>query len=84
MEAGNAAFLMGYDLQGVDLDQWHGQQDCEARNYEEETIAEARRIVAGQSEQLPTREHLRVVLAWLDGHEPLPAAPSVSGPGNPF
>ena len=87
MDIGNAAqiaygFVPGQEA--VELEQWHGQQDGEARRYEEETMEEARRIVAGQSEQLPTREHLRVALAWLDGHEPQPAAPSFSGPGNPF
>lgn len=84
MEAREAAHLMGYDLQGVDVEQWHGQQDCEARRYEEETIEEARRIVAGESSRLPSREHLRVALAWLDGHAPTPEPPALSGPGVPF
>ena len=44
------------------------QQSDEARVlYESEMVEEARAIVEGRSMMLATREHLRVVLDWLDG-----------------
>jgi len=41
--------------------------------YEIEVIEEARRLVAGELPGVPSLEHLRVLLAWLDGA--LPPAP---------
>lgn len=38
--------------------------------YEAEIVEQARQIAAGRSMALPTREHLRVVLSWLDGVGP--------------
>ncbi len=35
--------------------------------YETGVIEEARSIVAGESETVPTVEHLRVLIVWLDG-----------------
>lgn len=54
--------------------------------YEAEMIEEARRIVAGRSMLLPSREHLRVLLVWLDGREPerKREEPAWDAPGAPF
>lgn len=47
---------------------WEQQQVDEARaRYESAVVQEARAIVDGDSTQAPTAEHLRVLLAWLDG-----------------
>ena len=40
--------------------------------YEAGVIEEAREIVAGEIEQAPTVEHLRIALAWMDGARPAP------------
>ena len=39
--------------------------------YEMGLIEEARRLVAGELPGVPSLEHLRVLLAWLDGALPL-------------
>ena len=38
--------------------------------YEMGVIEEARRLVAGELPGVPSLEHLRVLLAWLDGALP--------------
>lgn len=35
--------------------------------YEREVVEQARDIVIGQSGAMPSHEHLRVLLQWLDG-----------------
>jgi hypothetical protein len=59
-------------------------QLMEAEQYEAEVVDEARRILAGESIKLPSREHLRVLLAWLDGRHTEREVPSWNGIGNPF
>ena len=46
-----------------------GQQQAEEgrARYESEMVEEARAIVEGRSMKLATKEHLWVVLDWLDG-----------------
>lgn len=40
--------------------------------YEMGLIEEARRLVAGDLPGVPSLEHLRVLLTWLDGARPRP------------
>jgi len=40
--------------------------------YEAAVIDEARAIVAGEIEQAPSVEHLRIALEWMDGARPAP------------
>ena len=47
-----------------DGDYW---SDLARDRYEAAMVAEARAIVAGASEKVPTWEHLRILLTWLDG-----------------
>lgn len=66
---------LNYKLQNLDgcaLDEqrecWEQQQVDEARaHYESAVVEEARAIVEGRTVKLATKEHLRVVLEWLDG-----------------
>lgn len=46
--------------------------------YEIGVIEEARRLVAGELPGVPSLEHLRVLLTWLDGA--LPPAPAIDTP----
>jgi hypothetical protein len=47
---------------------WEQQQVDEARaRYESAIVDEARAIVEGRNPKPVTKEHLRVVLEWLDG-----------------
>lgn len=47
---------------------WEQQQVDEARaRYESAVVEEARAIVEGRTMKLATKEHLRVLLDWLDG-----------------
>jgi len=52
-------------------DEWEDSGQLQAEEarvgYESEIVEEARAIVAGRSGKLATKEHLRVVLEWLDG-----------------
>ena len=41
-------------------------------NYESSVVRQARRVAAGQSTKPPSREHLRVLLRWLDAHATRP------------
>lgn len=43
------------------------QADEARARYESGIVEEARAIAAGRSAKLATREHLRVLLDWLDG-----------------
>lgn len=45
-------------------DYWSGVAEY---HYERELVEEARDIVAGRSTNPPRVEHLRVLIAWLDG-----------------
>ncbi len=51
-------------------DYWSGLYQ---QSYEADIIEEARSIVAGEVNQPPTVEHLRVLLSWLDGCQSVPA-----------
>jgi len=47
---------------------WEQQQSDDARaRYEAQIVAEARAIVGGERDSVPSLEHLRVLLEWLDG-----------------
>ena len=47
---------------------WEQKQVDDARaRYESGVVEEARAIVGGQSNKPASKEHLRVVLDWLDG-----------------
>lgn len=46
-------------------------------NYESSVVSQARRVVAGQSAELPNLEHLRVLLKWLDAHAMCPSGASL-------
>jgi hypothetical protein len=47
---------------------WEQKQVDEARaRYESTVVEEARAIVEGRSSEPASKEHLRVVLDWLDG-----------------
>jgi hypothetical protein len=43
------------------------QVDTAQARYETSVVEEARAIVAGQSSEPASKEHLRVILDWLDG-----------------
>lgn len=45
----------------------------ELSNYESSVVSHARCVVAGQSNELPSLEHLRVLLKWLDAHAVCPS-----------
>ena len=66
---------------------WAAEQAGDARACYECTLVErARRIVAGDSGEAPTREHLRVLLTWLDGRPPRGVPPPwpETASGRPF
>jgi hypothetical protein len=46
---------------------WEQQADEARAHYESGIVEEARAIAAGRSAKLASREHLRVLLDWLDG-----------------
>ena len=53
---------------GHQRESWEQQQVDEAQaHYESSVVEEARAIVAGRSKNPPAKEHLRVLLEWLDG-----------------
>ena len=51
-------------LSGLDGDDFAG---LAADLYEHRVVAQARRIAAARDDNAATAEHLRVLLAWLDG-----------------
>ncbi|TQF00209.1 MAG: hypothetical protein FKY71_04685 [Spiribacter salinus] len=55
------------DIIGIEDDQ--SAQLCD--RYESALVAEAREIAEGRSLKLATDEHLRVLLSWLDGRQPI-------------
>lgn len=60
--------------EGQALSDRRQQEDAEAlARYEEELLQEARQIVAGTTLKLPTLDHVRVLLAVIDGRAPQPA-----------
>lgn len=64
---------------------WEAQEANERERYEREVVEQARDIVAGRSGEQPGREHLRVLLSWLDGEDAGPEqGPEVPAHGVPF
>ena len=64
---------------------WEQQELVEREDYERSVVQEARDITAGDCPREPNREHLRVLLSWLDGEgKPRPPAPAIPATGNPF
>lgn len=51
----------------IGLEDDQSAQLCD--RYESELVDEARAIAEGRSLKLATNEHLRVLLAWLDGRQ---------------
>ena len=59
--------VLSEHLLDEERESWEQQQVDEARaRYESAVVEEARAIVAGHIAKLATKEHLRVVLDWLD------------------
>ncbi len=65
------------------FDDAQAQDDALAR-YEHDIVAEARKIVAGETLMLPHFEHVRVLLSWLDGRAPPSRPVPFPAAGDPF
>ncbi len=67
----NQSFLNldGRSLNPLYMDTGDAQSFEAQSNYERAVVATARAIAAGEVDGPPTREHLRVLLNWLDGND---------------